>query len=106
VFVTSVRTAETPDDCIDLVVSDEAGRFRLRTPLLPIVASGAGDAIAALFFAHYLSTGSAAEAMALAGSSIFGVLSRTAEAGASELLLVEAQEEFVAPVRVFTAHEI
>ena len=106
VFVTSLRTAETPDDCIDLVVSDEAGRFRLRTPLLPIVASGAGDAIAALFFAHYLSTGSAAEAMALAGSSIFGVLGRTAEAGASELLLVEAQEEFVAPVRVFTAHEI
>jgi pyridoxine kinase len=106
VFVTSVRTGETPDDCIDLVVSDEAGRFRLRTPLLPIVASGAGDAIAALFFAHYLSTGSADEAMALAGSSIFGVLSRTAEAGASELLLVEAQQEFVAPSRVFTAHRI
>jgi pyridoxine kinase len=106
VFVTSVRTAETPDDCIDLVVSDETGRFRLRTPLLPIVASGAGDAIAALFFAHYLSTGSADEAMALAGSSIFGVLSHTAEAGASELLLVEAQQEFVTPSRVFPVHRI
>jgi len=106
VFVTSVRTADTPADCIDLVVSDDAGRFRLRTPLLPMVASGAGDAIAALFFAHYLSTGSAAEAMALAGSAIFGVLNRTAEAGASELLLVEAQQEFVTPGRVFTAHEI
>jgi pyridoxine kinase len=106
VFVTSVRTAETPDDCIDLVASDEAGRFRLRTPLLPIVASGAGDAIAALFFAHYLSTGSADEAMALAGSSIFGVLSRTAEAGASELLLVEAQQEFVTPSQVFAVHRI
>ena len=99
-------TAETPDDCIDLVVSDGTGRFRLRTPRLPIVVNGAGDAIAALFFAHHLSTGSAAEAMALAGSSMFGVLNRTAEAGASEMLLVEAQEEFVAPSRVFDARPI
>ena len=106
VLVTSVRTTDTPDDCMDVLVSDETGRFRLRTPLLPIVASGAGDAIAALFFAHYLSLGSAAEAMALAGSSIFGVLNRTAAAGASEMLLVEAQEEFVTPSRVFRAQKI
>src|SRR5439155_566242 len=100
--------------CCDPVIGDvDSGVFVrpgipefFKQRLLPIAASGAGDAITALFFAHYLSTGSAAEAMALAGSSIFGVLSRTAEAGASELLLVEAQEEFVAPVRVFTAHEI
>lgn len=106
VFVTSLHTAETPKDCIDLAVSDDAGRFRLRTPLLPLAANGAGDAVAALFFAHYLSTGSAADAMVRAGSSMFGVLSRTAEAGASEMLLVEAQQEFVAPSRVFTAHRI
>jgi pyridoxine kinase len=106
VFVTSLRTDETPHDCIDLVVSDEAGRFRLRTPLLPIVVNGAGDAIAALFFAHHLSTGSAAEAMALAASSIFGVLSRTAEAGSSEMLLVEAQQEFVTPSQLFVAQRI
>ncbi len=106
VFVTSVRTAETPDDCLDLVVSDGSERFRLRLPQLPVVVNGAGDAIAALFFAHHLRTGSAAEAMALAGSSLFGVLSRTVEVGAAELLLVEAQEEFVAPSRMFTAHRI
>jgi hypothetical protein len=29
------------------------------------------------------------------------VLSRTAQAGAGEMLLVEAQDEFVAPSRVF-----
>jgi pyridoxine kinase len=106
VFVTSLRTDETPHDCIDLVVSDEAGCFRLRTPLLPIVVNGAGDAIAALFFAHHLRMGSAAEAMALAASSIFGVLSRTAEAGSSEMLLVAAQEEFVAPSQLFVAQRI
>ena len=106
VFVTSVRTAETPDDCLDLVVSDGSERFRLRLPQLPVVVNGAGDAVAALFFAHHLRTGSAAEAMVLAGSSLFGVLSRTVDVGAAELLLVEAQEEFVAPSRMFTAHRI
>ena len=106
VFVTSVRTAETPDDCLDLVVSDGSERFRLRLPQLPVVVNGAGDVVAALFFAHHLRTGSAAKAMALAGSSIFGLLSRSVDVGAAELLLVEAQEEFVAPSRVFTAHRI
>ena len=75
-------TDETPADAIDLVACDAAGRYRLRTPKLPIAAHGAGDAIAALFLAHYLRTGSAAEAMSRAASSIFGILKRTAEAGA------------------------
>jgi pyridoxine kinase len=106
VFVTSLNTRETPDDCIDLVVSDGSDRCRLRMPRLPVVANGAGDLIAALFFAHHLSTGSAAEAMALAASSLFGVLGRTAEAGASEMLLVEAQEEFVKPSKVFSVERV
>jgi pyridoxine kinase len=106
VLVTSVRTDDTPADSLDLVVSDGADRCRLRTPLLPIDVNGAGDAIAALFFAHYLSTGAVAEAMSLAGSSIFGILDRTAEAGASEMLLIEAQDELVTPSEVFVAHRI
>ena len=106
VFVTSLHIDDTPDDCIDLVVSDGVDRCRLRTPQLPVVANGAGDAVAALFLAHHLSTGSAAEAMSLAASAIFGVLNATAEAGASEMLLVEAQEEFVRPSRMFAAHKI
>ena len=72
VLVTSLEL-ETPRDATDLVVSDATGRFRLRTPKLPLVVNGAGDAIAALFFAHYLRTGLAAEALSLAvASSIFG----------------------------------
>ena len=97
VLVTSVRIDETPADCLDMVVSDGIDRCRLRTPLLPVVVHGAGDAIAALFFAHHLSTGAVAEAMSSAGSSLFGVLNVTAEAGASEMLLVEAQNELVTP---------
>ena len=50
------------------------GAFRVRTPKLPISVNGAGDAIAALFFAHYLRGGSAAEALSRAASSVFGLL--------------------------------
>jgi pyridoxine kinase len=106
VFVTSLHTEETPDDCIDLVVSDGTDRCRLRTPRLPIDVGGAGDAVAALFFAHYLQLGSAAEALALAASSLFGVLNRTAEAGSSEMLLVDAQQELVTPSRMFDVHRL
>ena len=97
VLVTSVQTEETPSDAIDIVASGREGRFRMRTPLLPISISGAGDAISALFFAHLLRSHSAAEALSRAGSSIFGVLKATAERGSQEILLVEAQEELVAP---------
>jgi pyridoxine kinase len=58
-----------------------------------------------LFLAHYFRV-PAAEALAQAVSSIYGVLSHTAEAGASELRLVEAQEEFVNPSNVFSAEAI
>ena len=75
-------------------------------PRLPIVANGAGDAVAALFFAHHLHARSAAEAMALSASAMFGVLSRTAQAGGGEMLLVEAQDAFVAPSRMFVPQRI
>ena len=101
VLVTSLATATTPPDTIELVVSDAAGRFRLRMPRLDHAANGAGDAIAALFFAHLLGGGSAADAMARAASSVFGILRRTARAGAREMLLIEAQDEIVAPSTVF-----
>ena len=106
ILVTSLHTDETPPDAIDLVASDASGRFRVRTPKLPISINGAGDAIAALFFAHHLRIGSAAEAVALAASSVFGVLRRTADAGSREILLIDAQEEFVNPTWHFPAEAI
>jgi pyridoxine kinase len=106
VLVTSVRTADTPDDAIDLVASDRGGKFRLRTPRLPIAVNGAGDTVAALFFAHYLRRGSAGEALSLAASSLYGVLERTAQAGSGEMLLVAAQDELLNPSRVFEAERI
>jgi pyridoxine kinase len=101
VLVTSLAAAEMPQDVIDLLVSCSDGLFLLRTPRLPINVNGAGDAIAALFFAHILRGGSAAQALSRAASSVFGVLSRTAKAGERELMLVAAQDELVSPSRIF-----
>jgi pyridoxine kinase len=106
VLVTSLHTDETPADAIDLVASDGRARFRVRTPKLPLAVNGAGDAIAALFFAHALRTGSAAQALSAAASSVFGVLRATLKAGARELALIAAQDELVTPAQVFEAERI
>src|SRR3712207_6150513 len=62
VLVTSLHTRETPQDCIDLLAGEGGAFWRVRTPLLSLNVNGAGDAIAALFFVHYLRTASAATA--------------------------------------------
>jgi pyridoxine kinase len=106
VLVTSLHTEDTPEDAIDMLVSDDTGRFRLRTPRLNMIVNGAGDAMAALFFAHYLRSGKIDEALSRAGSAIFGVLVKTAELGAPEIQLVAGQDEIVQPSRVFEAEEL
>ncbi|CAH2604785.1 Pyridoxal kinase PdxY [Rhodovastum atsumiense] len=103
VLVTSLRTDETPADAIDMLAAEGGTYHLLRTPLLPLSINGAGDALAALFLFHRLSTGSAAAALAAAGSSIHGLLRRTAEAGSREILTVAAQDEFVRPSVSFDA---
>jgi pyridoxine kinase len=106
ILVTSLHVEDTPKDSIDLLVSGPDGQFRLRTPLLDISVNGAGDAIAALFFFHLLKTKSSAEALSSSVSSIFGLMQRTKEAGSREILLIEAQDEFVNPTRTFRAEKI
>jgi pyridoxine kinase len=103
VVVTSLQAQDTPTDALDLAVSAPGGRFRVRTPLLPISVNGAGDAIAALFFVNYLATRDAAQALSAAASSVHGILRRTAEAGSREILLIAAQDEIVRPTREFPA---
>ena len=103
VLLTSLDLPDMPEGTIGMLAA-EGGRFwRVTTPLLPVSVNGAGDAIAALFLFHRLRSGDAGSAVSAAASSVFGVLRRTAEAGSRELLTVAAQEEFVAPSRVFDA---
>jgi pyridoxine kinase len=44
----------------------------------------------------------ASETLSRAASSIYGLLKRTADASSREILLVEAQDEFVTPTKTFT----
>ena len=106
ILVTSLHVEETPRDSLDLLASGPDGCFQVRTPLLPLSISGAGDAIAALFFAHLLQTGRTADALQNAVSSVYGVLKETADKGAREILLVEAQDELVKPGRIFKPQKV
>jgi pyridoxine kinase len=106
VMVTSLVTDDTPDDAVDLL-SAEGGRFfRVRTPKLDVELNGAGDAVAALFFVHWLRTRDVATALGHAAAAVHGLLARTAAAGSRELLLVAAQDELVTPSQVFDVREV
>lgn len=97
VLVTSVQTEETPPGFLDMVAADDQGTSAVQVPLLDVAASGAGDALAALFLFHFLRERDAAAAMAEAAGSVHGILRQTARAGARDLLLVAAQDEITAP---------
>jgi pyridoxine kinase len=106
VLTTSLVAEDTPDDAVDLLASEGGRHWRVRTPRLAVEVNGAGDAIAALFLAHWLDTRSAAEALARAGASVHGLLAATEAAGSREILLVAAQDEFVAPSATFPVEEV
>jgi len=106
ILVTSLHTDETPENAIDLLASDDSGCFMVRTPKLPLSVNGAGDTIAALFFVHHLRGCKINEALSRAASGVFGVLTKTVEAGAREIQLVAAQDEIVNPSRLFEAEAL
>ena len=103
VLVTSLHVEDTPADAVELLAAEAGGFWRLRTPMLRLSVNGAGDAIAALFLFHRMRSGSAAEALSAAASSVYGVLRQTEAAGSREILTVAAQDEFVAPSEIFRA---
>ncbi len=106
VLLTSLRTAETPGDCLDMMAAENGAFYLLRTPKLPLEINGTGDAIAALFLFHRLARGNAASALEAAGSSLHGILRRTAAEASQELVIIAAQNELTAPSTLFTAAEV
>ena len=104
ILVTSVEVNETPPGHVDVVASDGAAQYLVRTPKLAAPGNGAGDVIAALFLYHHLRNGSVAEALAWSTSSVFGLLKRSG--GAAEIALIAAQDELVAPSEMFVPQRI
>lgn len=103
VLVTSVITDATPDTALDILASDGNNVWMARSQRLPLSINGAGDAIAALFYVHWLTTRSVPEALSRAVSSVFGLLQRTVEAGSREIVLIAAQDEIVHPTTIIPA---
>jgi pyridoxine kinase len=106
VLTTSLVTDDTPEDSVDLLASEGGRHVRVRTPRLGVDVNGAGDAIAALFLAHWLAGRDIGTALGAAAASVYGLLKRTEDAGSREILLVAAQEEFVTPSRTFEVTEV
>jgi pyridoxine kinase len=106
VLTTSLVTDDTPGDAVDLLASEGGRHFRVRTPRLDVAVNGAGDAIAALFLAHWLGGRDAGTALGAAAASVHGLLAATEQARSREILLVAAQDEFVAPSRTFAVEEV
>ena len=108
VLITSLRRADAPSDQVEMVAVSPQAAWRISTPLIgfEIAPNGTGDAVAALFTAHWIATGDVAVALGRAASSIFAVLEATKTLGERELQLVAAQDRMVAPTRLFTAEKL
>lgn len=106
ILVTSLHTDKTPPDSVDMLASDNGRMVLVRTPRLELSVNGAGDAVAAMFFVHYLRSAAVEAALSRAVSSIFGILTKTAEAGVREIQLIAAQEEIVRPTKIFEVEEV
>jgi pyridoxine kinase len=107
VVLTSLVRPDAPKDQIELLVSTAAGTWRVATPLLPIAVNGSGDAVAALFLAHWLKTGGdPAAALSAAASAIYAVLKETHVRGEREIQLIAAQDDLVKPREWFGAERV
>jgi pyridoxine kinase len=106
-LITSFRHKGHAEQIEMLAVTPEAA-WRIVTPLIAfeIMPNGTGDAVAALFTAHWLESGDIASALARSASSIYAVLEATRAMGERELQLVAAQDRLVSPTRRFTAERL
>lgn len=102
-----LKSGKGPGTVATLAVTAE-GAWRVATPFLATTLSGMGDAFAALFLGHFLKGRPAAEALADAVSSVYGLLKRSLEADpdADELGLIAWQEEIANPSELFTAERL
>jgi pyridoxine kinase len=108
VVVTSLVREDAAPDTIETLAVTHDGAHLVSTPLIPLEPprNGTGDAIAALFFGHYLRTHDAVTALENAVSALFKLLEVTHELGTREIQLVAVQDEFVRPSRVFRAESV
>lgn len=107
-LVTSFLRAGVQSEQIEMLAVTADAAWRIVTPLIAfeVMPNGTGDAVAALFTAHWLESGDIASALGKAASSIYAVLEATRAMGERELQLVAAQDRLVSPPRRFVAERL
>ena len=108
VLVTSLMRRDAPADTIEMLAVDGEGAWLVSTPHLPLdpPPSGSGDAVAALYLAHYLKTRDPVAALEKAAAAIYAIFLETGRRGTRELQLIAAQDEFVSPSQTFRAERV
>lgn len=105
-IATGLVLADAAPATLVTLAASPGGMWRVATPLIDHPAFGAGDAFAALFLGWYSRTRDIASALARAAGAIFGIIERSAIAGTPELALVSAQDEIIAPTRLFAVDRL
>ena len=103
VVITSLSRTDSDPNMIEVLAADRDSAYLIATPRLPLALSGAGDATAAIFFAHWLRGAPLTAALEKTVNSIFAVLELTVEKKAPEIQLVAAQEQIAHPPNRFHA---
>jgi pyridoxine kinase len=105
VVATSVLDPARPDQ-LAIVADSAAESWAVWTPRLDVSLNGTGDAFTALFLGYWLRSGALRSTLEAAAAAMFALVEATCHAGSRELLLVEAQDQLVAPARRFEAERL
>jgi pyridoxine kinase len=107
-LLTSFRRADSHAEQIEMLAVTPDAAWRVVTPLIAfdIMPNGTGDAVAALFTAHWLESRNIADSLGKVASSIYAVLEATRAMGERELQLVAAQDRLVSPQRRFMVERL
>lgn len=106
VLVTSVEVEDLASDRLHMVAVSDEGVAVVDTPVLDRHFTGSGDLTTAMFLTHWLRTTDIVEALSATASIVYSVLEATTAQGASELRLVSAQNDIVAPRYEFEARRV
>jgi pyridoxine kinase len=91
---------------VAVVAAGPDGAWAVETPVLPIEATGCGDAVAALFLGWLLKGKPLPEALSATIAAIHGVIEATMRSPDGELALVAAQDELISPSRSVTPQQL
>jgi pyridoxine kinase len=106
VLVTSLLRTDGVPNMVEVLAAGPDSTCLIGTPQLPLSVNGAGDATAAIFFAHWLRGTPIAVALEKTVNAIFAILELTVQRKSNEIQLIAAQAEIANPPENFRAVEV